>query len=250
MFSFYEFNKLVSDTIDLIDKYKDKYDELASKYHSYTQNISVLKTASSRTIHNIENNIRPDFMKYDSSMCFFDFSPFWKNKKKRNYQIIKDECGKVKCILVGQRYVEFHIHINDRVVLIDYSKAANSSRYILESVGLGIYESNKIKVFLVAEVKSNYGIHILFDLKCEEYEYNNSTISKIISYEYSSQKSITKDTANPDLLGSVKHDTGLITANPHIYIDNLIYSTNGDLCRIIRSDYYNSNIGNSIINIK
>ena len=93
-------------------------------------------------------------------------------------------------------------------------------------------------------------MQIPFDLKCEEYEYNNSTISKIITYEYSSQKSITKDAANPDLLGSIKHDSGLITANPHIYIDNLIYSSNGNVCKIIRSDYYNTNIGNTIINIK
>ena len=250
MFSFYEFNMLVLDAIELIGEYKDKYEELVSKHNLYTPNISVIKTTTSRTIHNIENNIRPDFMKFDSSMNFFDFSPFWRNKKKRNYKIVTDECGEVKFIIVGQQYIEFHIHIDDRVVLIDYSKPTISSRYTLESVGLGIYESNKIKVFLVAEVKSNYVMQRPFDLKCEEYEYNNSTISKIITYEYTSQKSITKDAANPDLLGSIKHDSGLITANPHIYIDNLIYSSNGNVCKIIRSDYYNTNIGNTIINIK
>lgn len=250
MFTYYEFNRIVLETEQIIKEYKYKYDELLLKSQQSYEEESIIIEGSSRTIHNLKENIRPDFMMLNSAMNFFDFSPFWRKKEKRKYRIVLSTDDKIKYILVGKDYIEFHIYSTDKIVLVDYSKDENGINYNLESIGIGFFNNSIIKTFLVAEINSYSNTYLTYDLKCEQYEYNYNLISTIIAYEYSSINEITTDINNPNSLGSKVCSNNRIMANPHIYIDDFKYGDNGKLSKIIRSDFSNPKIGNCTISIK
>jgi hypothetical protein len=247
MYSYSEFIAVTDKAKELALKYKDMYDELYSKhsdeYHT--------KYRSGRTIHNLEESIRPDLMSIHRDMCFFDFSRTWRVKKQRMYKISRYADGRIQSIFAGDTYREFFIYEKDAIILADYSADEKSGRFSLESQGCGTFSNDKLISFFVAEIDHIYSDDIDYHLKCEQYDYCDDQISAVTTYDHISTEKITFDENVRSKLGYVKSSNSkCIKASPQVYIDDFIYDENKYLYEIHRRIPYKDNIGTAIIKVK
>lgn len=202
----------------LIKEYYNCFSKLENSIEIYYTK----KMSSKRSIHNISYSIRPDFMSFNSCLCFFDWSFSWQNKRQNTYTICFNKDQRISCIYTGKKsFMEFFVYKNNMTILLGYSK--QEEIYRLESVGIGRYDNGRIVEFSVAELENMVYPSHGFRLKSEEYLYCNDKIVNVISYDYIANVKLTNNPNNPSEFGCINMKSGAIYANPEIYIDDYIY---------------------------
>lgn len=220
-----------SDFLKIIDKLKGIYYRNCNLFdfmYDNVKNTCILneKFYTTKTIHNNKISVRPLFNGIAKHFTFFDSGCYWINPKRHYYKIYVDDHEKVRMIDVDNgSLIEFweYSEVDNSIEMAAFVKS--KTEYLPYSIGLAEMTDEKITAFMILEIAKVYSLDIDYRVELERYYYDDSNISKIITYSYDSTRKIIC-ASNKEEFGFIRFSYGGVNSNPEIYIRELIYIDN------------------------